>query len=535
MQRKKIIKLAALAVSGLLLFTGCGRENASSLSPETIPSSDNSTGAEGTPPATQGSFAEPKNTEASGQPSKDPNPSGAPAAPVVSILQEQKEWYTEDGQTPLLTVNSSIVTIENQGCDALRRAVTQSFPGIRDNYEDMLEQAEAFYEEQQETNPLYFSGYSLTSRAELCRSDTSVTSFRVLYSDYMGGAHGNYGYKGITFDTADGRELTLTDLLTDAEGFYEKAAAYLSEKLEADYAEDLFPDYRESVEASLKDEYLSCWYLDGAGITMVYSPYFLGPYALGTVEITLPYGEFDQYIKEDYRKPQECVIARVPINEDFSALIGEESPATVSLTKEQEYGEVKITLLSGSAAQDGGSYARVVDAYVIKKADGRSFLALVCDYASDDFELSIYELTGGKVEKCDELSGASLDGSHMAPDRLGIAMHLDVLGTYTGQMEYLLDEEGKLTATEDIFTVQTHHVLTVKRELPVTIDGANSSLPAGTKLLITGTDNADTACFTVQDSGQTGTISYTKNPEGWGILIDGVSEYEFFEDLPYAG
>lgn len=113
-------------------------------------------------------------------------------------------------------------------------------------------------------------------------------------------------------------------------------------------------------------------------------------------------------------------------------------------------------------------------------------------------------------------------------------MHLDVFGSYAGSMEYSLTEDGKLVQAEEIFAVDTLYKLTVAKDLPVTLEGVETEIPAGSVLKITGTDNAGTAYFRL-DTGETGTISYVRDEEQWQLLIDGVSENEYFEQLPYSG
>ncbi len=72
------------------------------------------------------------------------------------------------------------------------------------------------------------------------------------------------------------------------------------------------------------------------------------------------------------------------------------------------------------------------------------------------------------------------------------------------------------------------------KDLPVTLAGAETTIPVGSVLKITGTDNAGTAYFRL-DTGETGTISYVRDDEQWQLLIDGLSENEYFEMVPYAG
>ncbi len=51
---------------------------------------------------------------------------------------------------------------------------------------------------------------------------------------------------------------------------------------------------------------------------------------------------------------------------------------------------------------------------------------------------------------------------------------------------------------------------------------------------ISSTDNVSWAKFLLLDSGEEVTV-YLKREENCTISIDGVSEYEYFEELPYAG
>ena len=77
--------------------------------------------------------------------------------------------------------------------------------------------------------------------------------------------------------------------------------------------------------------------------------------------------------------------------------------------------------------------------------------------------------------------------------------------------------------------------LRTKAELPVTLDGeGETALPAGTKLLITASDNSSIARFVLED-GRTGTIAFVRDTTDWVTRINGIVESEYFEVLPYAG
>ena len=59
-------------------------------------------------------------------------------------------------------------------------------------------------------------------------------------------------------------------------------------------------------------------------------------------------------------------------------------------------------------------------------------------------------------------------------------------------------------------------------------------LPAGTKLLITASDNSSIARFVLED-GRTGTIAFVRDTTDWVTRINGIEESEYFEVRPYAG
>lgn len=129
----------------------------------------------------------------------------------------------------------------------------------------------------------------------------------------------------------------------------------------------------------------------------------------------------------------------------------------------------------------------------------------------------------------------------VSPDGMTLRAHLDVLGTYYAYMDYEIGESGALTQTEDVFEIlqdgYAWRVLTTMKELPVTVDGETTMLPEGSRIRITGTDNEGTASFTDEDTDAAGSILYERGDgdDAWTLYIDGVSEYEYFEMIPYAG
>ncbi len=453
---------------------------------------------------------------------------------------EKKEWYTDDGETLLLSVDADRVEVVGDGYDALNDALSAQWGGLTDDYGELLQMAKEHYDSEEEKN--YFINYYNSESVLAYRIDNRVASFCSIHGGYEGGVHDYYVFEGFTFDVNSGRKMQLEDILSDAEGFYDKAVSYITQKLEEDYADGLFPEYQDVVENDTFGETPMCWYLDNTGIVIEYNLYTVAPYVTGAPSVTLPYDMFSEYIKEEYISPCSSVIARVMENTDASRLIGADGEVKIASVYDEEYGTTEVTVVSGDSSETVGTFSQFMMGYVVKRSDGRSFLVFYCDYASDDYVTYVYEVTDGKVQACDKLDGASFGGAYLGgagkfylgTDKLGLFMHLDVFGSYAGSMAYNLTEDGKLVQAEEIFAVDTLYKLTVAKDLPVTLEGAGTTIPAGSVLKITGTDNAGTAYFRL-DTGETGTISYVRDEEQWQLLIDGVSENEYFEQLPYSG
>jgi len=523
--KKIFLKNTALVLSGMLLLGGCSADNTEQTPPTEIQTVVSTGAEEKQLPPTE------EQSESSVLDEKTNS-----GIPTILITQDRKQWYTDDGEVLLLEADASKVEVTGEGFDALKKSLAAQWNGLDDEGYEELEWAKDHYDSLEKEEDNYFSNYALSESVAVSRLDNQVVSFCESGYEYTGGAHGNYYCYGRTFDIASGRELQLEDILRRPEGFYAKAVDYILNQLERDYGEGLFADYEETVRTDTFGETPASWYLDNTGIVIDYDLYLIAPYAAGIPSVTLPYDEFAEFIKEDYIRPCDSLIARVEENQDFSGLIGETGKVMLTSVYSDEYSDAEVTVVSENASKTVGTFGRVVDAYVIKRGDGRSFLVFCCDYASDDFVTYVYEVTGGAVQECDKLDGAIWSNTCIGTDRIGFSMHLDVLGTYRGEMVYQLTNDGKLVQTEEIFAVDTSQKLTLMKDLPVTMDGGKTTIPAGSKIQITGTDNAGKAYFRLYpDNGSTGMIQYERDDEQWQILIDGVSENEYFEMVPYAG
>ena len=116
---------------------------------------------------------------------------------------------------------------------------------------------------------------------------------------------------------------------------------------------------------------------------------------------------------------------------------------------------------------------------------------------------------------------------------------LDVLGTYYGMKRYHVDEAGLPASDDEAYVINEGSMLRSTRDLAVTILEENGSeteatVPSGTGYTIFRTDGASYADAHLND-GRDCRIQIKEGSRGWGWDIDGVSEKECFEWLPYVG
>lgn len=514
----KTKKLLALLLIGILFCGGCANVGGES---------------------SEVSVSKESQTDLPGQTDTVPEESQTPgeSIPIVTVESRHLQRWTPDDETLLAEVIWDNMTLEGAGYEKAAETVRRLFyfdeeqkTQTLDSYAEMaVDQYEALKDEG------WFANYVDSSTYQIARLDTRVLSVNGSSYDYSGGAHGYGSDWGTTIDLQSGAELTLSRLAEDIPGFLDKTMELVLLELANNAEEDeLFPDYESYVKENLESVN---WYLDAAGIEFVFTPYEIGPYASGNIVVCVPYGEVADYMKPEYLMPKGEYIMPVPVGKEVSDAEGSYQ-VLIERRQLQEYMWEEVLRVNGQETILGD--VAVQRAYLLHRANDRTFLIFDIDWASDDYETFVYELTPeGAVEKASV--GARLDGKNVNPEKMELTFSVDVLGTYLSEMYYTLGEEGDLTPQGDIYQIEINREvggLVVARELPVTVQGQATTLPAGSRLHVSATNREDTIWFEAVDpSGETvtGEIRFERREDDYQIYIDGVSEYEYFEMLPYAG
>ena len=461
--------------------------------------------------------------------------------PLIRIESVNVQRYTEDGETLLVEITRDNMTLSGDGYEKAADAVKKQFyiteEDLSRQADDLAEMAMDQYMATKDYI-YWFAPYGASTSYEIARLDANVLSVKINSYDYEGGAHGYAAEWGTTIDLKSGAELALSQLAEDAHGFMNKVLEVVVEDLSGRQEEDeLFDAYKSYVEQHIEE---TSWYLDAAGIVLVYMPYEIGPYSSGSISARVPYDEVAEYMKAEYLPTQGNYISRLPMNYEVTTKLSD-GVCTV-LWKMEHVGpyddfETTITVNGGDSLVE--PMVSVQHAYLMWRQDGRCFLIFDIDWASDDFETFVYELSAGDAVQTADV-WAALDGKNIGIDSMRLRFSLDVLGTYISRMPYALTEDGRLEPLEEIYAFTPNREwrgLTAVRELPVTINGQRTTLPAGTSLFIDATDNAGTAWFTTDEASGaiSGEIHYERRENDYQLYINGISEYEYFEMLPYTG
>lgn len=142
----------------------------------------------------------------------------------------------------------------------------------------------------------YFTDLSYTPT----RIDQSVVSLFCNHSIFSGGNHPYVTTDSVTYDLTTGSSLELGDILV--EGYSGADLSTLVGNVLAPMSDELFYDY----EASLQDYFsgklnsITNWYFSRTGLCFHFAPIEIAPYSSGTITATIPYGELNGILREQY-------------------------------------------------------------------------------------------------------------------------------------------------------------------------------------------------------------------------------------------
>ena len=462
----------------------------------------------------------------------------------IEMVENKGDWWELDGRIePMREYSYPKVKINGEGYDVVGRAVEDWFEENGQKCEDVVQELEdQFYAEIKDGAPY---GIGVFLDAFCTRMDSSVVSFQMHYSGTLTETEReSFGFGG-NFRVADGQMLELADILTDEEGFKVKAKEYLLWYLQEYYEGRLYPNYEEYIEDYCFNGGSPEWCLDAEGIIFMFPPRVLSTVVVGEIEVKIPYKEVSEYMEEAYCGFYGTGMAVVPVEVDILVSLSEDSAVkdTIRICQgdiedeidEPEIGEPVHFEINGQIFEAEDRIDDVMRCYLIRKPNGRTYFLFDTQEFEGVWETHLYELTDTAVHRASEPGGGRIVMAGI--DSVKLQPKIDVLGTYWPTMWHSIEETGGFVQQELAYCFDTPSSLTVAKELPVYVNGSQMTLPEGTRLWITATDNKGTVWFRTFPINQEvknleGEIHYIRDG---GIYIDGISEFEYFDYVPYSG
>ena len=230
---------------------------------------------------------------------------GAEAKDVRPIGGFAKQIFSrttfDDDNVPLLNQQYATLTLPNDlkaQYPKLARALAEYNTALTRQAMTMRERSTAQAREQRSNMREYFHAYYSNNDLIVRRADSVVFSVLDDSADYLGGAHGMYGWVGVNFDVETGKRLTISDVCTNADGL----VTTILEQLRAEYDERGFYENLDEKIMELVAEDTINFVIEPRGVTFIFNPYAIAPYASGMMVTTILFSEQPSLFKAKYRQ-----------------------------------------------------------------------------------------------------------------------------------------------------------------------------------------------------------------------------------------
>lgn len=554
------ICLISLAAAAAIALSACGGSTANKEASDASQEQTRGAMAEESPEPTTGKERTDKDEEAE----QELEPEGASKAETACLHPMTETCvsseYDDEGNL-LYTQSYEKLSIRDEGYEELKSGLE----GLaKERTEQASLEAEVLLEEARAGLLLSsadgFSGYSSESSIEVLRADDRLLSFAETSYSFTGGAHGNSGISAKTLDSKIGAELSLSDIISD------KAAleTYLIEKLEEEYGSQdmLFEGWEDQVRNEIKElpyepsdgelrETLNMQ-LDFAvtenGLRVYFDPYEIGPWALGTVIVDVPYAEEGIGFNEAYLPLSDKSVWPLRAYEEQSLDIdgdGMEESVGLSFQAWEDQSESTYTLYvtdGEETASINGTCGYGMDkAYIMKADDGSYIFYGECRSDNDWRYLSFADLTdmwtgapSAEASELKEYYEAFYDNVPVSADSFYLSTRGSLLSTVSISREHKTGADGFPKALQEDFYYDGFELRAKTDIKGIDVSsGADAVISPGAELRALSTDESSYVIF--EDMAGKAHIRVEIEAETWPHTIDGVDIEQCFEGLIFAG
>ncbi len=210
-----------------------------------------------------------------------------------------------------------------------------------------------------------------------------------------------------------------------------------------------------------------------------------------------------------------------------------------------------VTFFVGRASIDVAFGAGLEQAILLDldPDSARLNLLVVYNTGSEDYETAELHMENGRFVRGPVIYAyCNFDDGTL----YGSATQTDILGTKVGGRTYHGEDltpdsewfdcdvipDGIQTASDRARLIEWGKLLHIIRDLPCTIDGADAVIPAGSYIYMTRWHESGTLAEIRTEDGTTALVTVERadpnDPELYGYLIDGVMQYEYFDNIFFA-
>lgn len=433
-------------------------------------------------------------------------------------------------------------------------------------FDELVTNAENVEEALSYTDFYYETEYCIS------RADSVAVSLVEVYNEYTGGAHGNYGLFGTTFDTQTGAELTINDIVTDSDAF----AQTVINEINKNYPDTcFFTDLNEVIKPNIAVGICN-FSLGYDGVTVLFNPYDIASYADGVISADILFCDYPELFNERFLSvPDGYMINMIGAYAATNYLACDGRTRTVSVEPVFcEYGD--------DGDDYGGDYEGfevvldeneanklVVDDYgwdlrtkFIKNVKGE-FLLVESTGPSDMTNIYTISLEDKPVVKttlyCAGIAGEWLDGYDIevfsydrvsSPERIELSERIDMIGTNFWHTGYRMDDEGYLTRLDEYYMSSNPWPLTLRQTISVPevdfvtgeLTGKEIELAEGSEIEMVRTNGVDAVDCSVNNSEVYVRLVLNgypspEDPDAWVVngYYNDIYLDELFDGISYAG
>ena len=392
----------------------------------------------------------------------------------------------------------------------------------------------------------YEWGYSDQKDFSVVRADDRILSLCGHYTTFTGGAHGGNDYISLNLDSETGKELALRDISKDAVALVDTIKEALKEKY-PDYDIALI-DSADMVSEGIADS--KAWTLGYDGFSMWFGAGDISAYAVGTLNVTIPYAGNEALFAEKYLP--EKINAGYELFEDYADLDvdGDGDLEHLELYPESDedwyFDKMKIDL-DGEIVTEKDLMAYGFDSSIIRM-DGKTYLYIQYSGDNDGGSTSVYDLTGGKpvlvdstgfikYRMYDQDTACGYRYALTDPEYTIMGIDTSVLGSALSYSYMRVSGEGIPQIVDGIY-LNTMASLKLKQDIEGELIDPATGESAGTKVLKAGSectayksDLTSSVIVTTEDGEQ---VRFEYKP-GVPSYVNGIDTDEVFEGIMYAG